>query len=91
MNTPISFEGLLADDMGSEPVWQGDRMDPLFKFHKLNDDGKTTAVALAFNNLLAELKAVCPEGRELSIVKTKLEEACFFAKKSIAVDPKNQA
>lgn len=31
-----------------------------------------------------------PQGRYLSIVKTKLEEACMFAVKAVSCDPANQ-
>lgn len=63
-----------------------------FQVHKLNDEGmrKAIAIADAFDDLMEDLKALMPEGRALSIVKTKLEEACFFAKKGMAVDPVNQ-
>ena len=66
-------------------------MDPLFQVHKLNEQGlaKARFIAGAFDILLASLKTLCPEGREFSIVKTKLEECCFFAKKSMANDPAN--
>lgn len=67
-------------------------MDPLFEVHMLNEagKGKATVIACKFFELLCELKVVCPEGRELSIVKTKLEEASFFAKKAMANVPENQ-
>ena len=67
-------------------------MDRLFEFHLLNDNGKQKAQEIAdnFDVLLENLKALCSEGREFSIVKTKLEEACFFAKKSMAVQPENK-
>jgi hypothetical protein len=67
-------------------------MNKEFQVHILNEDGITKAKKLVeyFDNLLDILKGLCPEGREFSIVKTKLEEACFFAKKSIANDPVNQ-
>lgn len=63
-----------------------------FEVHILNDEGIEKAKALAgdFDGLLCTLIALLPAGRELSIVKTKLEEACFFAKKAIASDPANQ-
>lgn len=66
--------------------------DPLFQFHRLNDEGimKAKAIADAFDALLLDLKKWCPESRELSIVKTKLEEASFFAKKAMANDKANQ-
>jgi hypothetical protein len=61
-------------------------MDAAFQVHLLNDQGKAKAqrIALGFDDLLMELKEIVPEGRELALVKTKLEEACFFAKKGMA-------
>jgi hypothetical protein len=57
----------------------------------LNDRGKALAVLIAeaFDDCLGALEAVCPSGREFSIVRTRLEEACFFAKKAIATQPQN--
>jgi hypothetical protein len=58
----------------------------------LNDGGiqKAKELANAFNSLLITVREHVPEGRELSIVKTKLEEACFFAKKGMANVAENQ-
>ena len=66
-------------------------MDPLFQVHRLNPAGQKNAqiVAESFDELLRHLTAHVPAGREFAIVKTKLEEACFFAKKAIANDPAN--
>lgn len=57
-----------------------------FQTHKLTRAGFEKAIQIAerFNDLLSDLTALVPEGRELAIVKTKLEEACFFAKKGMA-------
>lgn len=68
-------------------------IDPLFQFHRLNEGGIKMAeeIAIDFSLLLNSLRKICPDGREFSIVKTKLEEAAFFAKKAVAHDPKNQA
>lgn len=67
-------------------------MDPLFEVHMLNEVGKEKARAIAnvFNDVLIHLSPLCPTGREMSIVKTNLETACFFAKKSMANNPENQ-
>lgn len=79
-------------------------MNKEFQVHMLNETGKEKAakIALAFDVLLETLTAptlevgdgtkehvMCPPGRELALVKTKLEEACFFAKKAMANDPGN--
>lgn len=66
-------------------------MNKEFQVHMLSDIGKTKAVvvAVAFDELLDKLLNTCPAGRELALVKTKLEEACFFAKKSLTSDPEN--
>ena len=68
-------------------------IDPLFTFHKLNPAGveKAIHIAMAFSALKLSLSRFCPENtREFAIVKTKLEEASFFAKKAMACDTKNQ-
>jgi hypothetical protein len=63
-----------------------------FATHKLNDVGFKNAelIKKAFNDLLSQLEIFCVSGRQFSIVKTKLEEACFFAKKAMAIDLSNQ-
>jgi len=66
-------------------------MNPEFTVHILNDNGieKAKAIASVFDSALNELKGHCPEGRAFDIAKTKLEEASFFAKKSMANDSIN--
>jgi hypothetical protein len=75
-------------------------MDPLFQFHKLNEEGiaKAVRIAEAFTRLMSELNDIIgvtdgsyPVGREFAITKTKLEEASFFAKKAMAIQTRNQA
>ena len=67
-------------------------VDPLFQFHRLNETGiqKAQYIAETFSIVLSDLKKWCPESREFSIVKTKLEEASFFAKKAVANQQENQ-
>lgn len=68
------------------------QIDPLFRVHILNETGiaKARRIAAAFNDLLMVLNEVCVPGRERSLVYTKLEEAAFFAKKSMASQDENQ-
>lgn len=63
-----------------------------FQVHILNDEGIAKAQKLGevFSDALNEIEKLVPQGRERSIVVTKLQEASFFAKRGIAVDPANQ-
>lgn len=70
------------------------RVRPEFTVHMLNDEGKEKArkIAVLMSDCLHNLEAVCgSQGREMSIVRTKFEEAGFFAKKAMAVDPTNRS
>ena len=62
-----------------------------FEVHILNELGinKARIIAKEFDELLNVLKELCPESREFSITKTKLEEASFFAKKAMACQKEN--
>lgn len=63
-----------------------------FTVHILNDDGlkAATDIAAAFSNLLEEMDRLMPgSSREKALVVTKLQEACFFAKRAIALLPEN--
>lgn len=65
-----------------------------FEVHRLNEQGMKTAheIAYAFNELLSHVEGLCAGGdlRCLALARAKLEEACFFAKKSIAANASNQ-
>lgn len=65
---------------------------PEFQVHMLNESGKTKAREIAenFTMLLNSIEARGCTGRDLALVKTKLEEACFAAKRGIASLPENQ-
>jgi len=64
-----------------------------FDVHMLNSEGKYKARLLAekFSILLSEVEDICgTDGREMAIVRTKLEETSFFAKKAMAINPLHQ-
>ena len=65
---------------------------PEFAVHMLNTSGKEKARALAesFSDLLNFVEGVGVTGRNLALVKTKLEEACFVSKRGIAELIENQ-
>ena len=64
-----------------------------FTVHRLNPDGMRKAVAIAesFSALLDELERDIPSSatnaRDMALVRTKLQEACFFAKRAMALHP----
>lgn len=62
-----------------------------FQTHMLNDAGKAHVIEIAevFSTALNKLEELIGSGRELAIVKTKLEEACFFAKRGMASKAEN--
>lgn len=64
-----------------------------FAVHMLNEQGKDKAALIAegFTRCLNLLEDVCgTDGCEMSIVRTKLEEASHYAKRSMAQRPENQ-
>lgn len=76
-------------------------MNAEFQVHLLNPKGieKAKAIGAAFDELLEKLftltsqedKTVAPvRSREMGIVRMKLEEGCFFAKKAMANISENQ-
>lgn len=67
-------------------------INPEFQVHRLNPAGLTKAeeVAIAFDELLEQVKNWIPESRELSLVKTHMEQACFYVKKGLAKQAANQ-
>lgn len=67
-------------------------MRPEFQVHLLNSIGieRAEAIGKLFSDTLDGIEALIPAGRERSLVVTKLQEASFFAKRAIAIDPNNQ-
>lgn len=66
---------------------------PEFDVHMLNPEGieKARDLARGFSLLLNDVEALCgKDGREMALVRTHLQEAAFFAKRAMALDPKNQ-
>jgi hypothetical protein len=64
-----------------------------FAVHMLNQLGKDRAADIAkqFTVCLNNLEAIIgADGREMAIVRTKLQEAAFFAKRAMAVRSENQ-
>lgn len=57
----------------------------------LNASGSSEVhdVAEVFSKLLDYLEQIAPQCRDLSLAKTNLETACFFAKRAVARKPEN--
>lgn len=67
-------------------------MNREFEVHILNDAGKAKArhIAYAFDACLAAVDALVVDPRCKALMRTKMEEACFFAKKGMASADFNQ-
>lgn len=63
-----------------------------FQVHMLNERGVEVASAIAevFSATLDTIDKLVPPGRERSLVVTKLQEAAFWAKRGVAVNPELQ-
>lgn len=63
-----------------------------FAVHMLNERGKEEARKLAaqFDGLQTYVTGLGGDSRCQSIAATKLEEACFYAKKALATNPDMQ-
>lgn len=68
-------------------------MHAQFRTYRLNEAGQQKAqhISEAFDELLTKLEGLVPEGRQLALCRTQLEQACFFAKKGMAEATGNQA
>lgn len=68
-------------------------MSELFASYTLNEEGKRKVLAVtnAFEDLLAKLHSIGPStGVPYAMVRMNLEQACFYAKKAIAMIPANR-
>lgn len=69
-----------------------------FEVHLLNERGlnKADQIAKVLQIALDALRQICANdlkgtgAREMALVTTKMQEAGFFAKRAIALDPANQ-
>jgi len=67
-------------------------LNPEFETYPVNEIGlaKIKLFREAFDTLLTLIVSNLPPGRELSLVRTKLEEASFYAVKSLSKQLPNQ-
>lgn len=66
-----------------------------FDVHLLNEQGIERARRLAaeFSELLNNVETICGSlnnGREMALVRTKLQEASYYAKRALALNPDHQ-
>lgn len=63
-----------------------------FTSYPLNDKGlkKSEELTEAFSQLMDKLNELCPNDVRLATAKTRLEEASFWARKSMASAPENR-
>ena len=61
----------------------------VFTYHKPgpNDPAKYVSIRALAKEMSLELRRLCPPGRELSLARTNLEQAVFWANAAIARSP----
>lgn len=72
----------------NEPVSRFHALEHSFGYHKPPDAFSVCRlddIRLVFLNLAKTVVDVCPAGRERALAITKLEEACMWAIKSVAL------
>lgn len=73
--------------MGQKTEMQ-EKIRAQFDAHEITESGEYNLIniRLRFSDLLTALEQICvKDSREMSICRTKLEEACFFAIKSASI------
>lgn len=67
-------------------------MQQMFESHRLNNHGfeEVEQFKTQMRKTVKVLEKLVPESRELSIFKTKMEEAAFYGTKAIANKKENQ-
>lgn len=60
-----------------------------FQVHLINPEGiaAAEAIALALSEALDKVDAIVPAGRERSLFVTNMQQAAFWAKRAIAIEP----
>lgn len=83
------FQGKVCHDLRMQDQAN---IRPEFASHQLTDHGTINidAIKQAFSVLLDEIERDVPAGRERASVVTKLQEACMFAVRGVAVAKENQ-
>ena len=64
-----------------------------FQVHRLNEQGlaKADSLASVFSEALDKIEGLAgSDGREMVIVRTKMEEASYYSKRAMAQRPENQ-
>ena len=90
--TPELMAFALATTSTTNHNKETESMHSTFTVHRLNEVGlkKAEDIAFEFDRLLTLVEGICLTGRELALVNTHMEIACFYAKKAMAMRKENQ-
>lgn len=87
---PDAVKKMVEISATQPPVLSGVREE--FVWHELSDAGikQCLLVKQAFSELLTKIEALVPGGRELALVKTKIQEASHWANQGVASSKMHQ-